>query len=264
MSRSVISSRVSPSRVAPARAPDWDRLWRHCPGETQDDALIARERGSQRWASIHERLEEVFGSTRGLRTVELGSGRGDLSALLAEAGARVTLLDSSAAALSQARLRFARLGLPATYEQGDIFETHQAWRGSFDVALSSGVIEHFHGEQRTRIVRIHYDILEPGGLAIISVPNAWCIPYRVWKFYLELRRWWPYGLEIPYTRSELVQRARAAGFSRVEARCMGLWQSVSAHLMRGLLGLNVDWSRRSSFLDRTMGSTLLVFGRRAG
>ncbi len=41
--------------------------------------------------------------------------------------------------------------------------------GSFDVVYSAGVIEHF--EDPSRIVRIHAELLKPGGLALITVPN---------------------------------------------------------------------------------------------
>ena len=259
------SMNASTRSLLAARPVDWDRLWRHTPSDTRDDALLARERRSPRWASIVNKLEITFGSIEGLRTVELGSGRGDLSALLAESGAKVTLLDSSDKALGQARHRFDRLGLEADLQHGDMLRTPRSLRGRFDVALSSGVIEHFKSDDRTRAVQAHYDVLAPEGLAIISVPNAWCIPYRVWKLYLELRGWWPYGLELPYSRRELIGRARRVGFERIDGRCMGFWQSVGDQLGKNLLGRGPDWVDRRSFMDGTMGLVLLLFAwRRSG
>ena len=211
-------------------AATWDRLWRYHPTAARDEALLARERRGPRWMSIVDRLEGTFGSIRNLQTVELGSGRGDLSVLLAQRGARVTLIDSSAEVLRQARHRFDRLGLSAQYEHGDSLSTGESWSDRFDVSLSSGVVEHFRGDDRTRVVRAHFEALRPGGMGIISVPNAWCLPYRLWKSYLELRGWWPYGTELPYTRRELIRRSRDAGFDSVEGRCMGFWQSVGDQL----------------------------------
>jgi SAM-dependent methyltransferase len=210
-----------------------------------------------------ERLEASFGTIRGLRTIELGSGRGDLSTLLAERGAEVTLVDSSEKALTQARHRFDRLGLDARFVCADFLHEAARWRGGFDVALSSGVIEHFEGADRTTVVRAHCDALAPGGLAVISVPNAWCLPYRVWKFHLEHRGWWPYGLELPYSRPELLRRMRLAGFGRVEGVCMGLWQSVGDHWAKRWLRDKPDWSRYRSVLDGLMGLILLGFGWRS-
>lgn len=246
-----------------ARPVVWDRLWRHTPSDTKDDALLARERRSPRWVSIVNKLEITFGSIKGLKTIELGSGRGDLSALLAQRGAEVTLLDSSGQALGQAQHRFDRLGLEAGYQRDDILTTLQSLRGRFDVAVSSGVIEHFKDNDRTRAVQAHYEVLAPKGMAIISVPNAWCIPYRVWKLYLELRGRWPYGLELPYSKRELMERARRVGFERIEGRCMGFWQSVSDQLGRNLLGWGPDWVDRRSFMDGTMGLVLLLFAWRS-
>ncbi len=207
-------------------------------------------------------LEASFGSLEGLRTIELGSGRGDLSALLARRGARVTLLDTSDRALAQARSRFDRLGLTANYMQADMLGGLDRCREQYDVALSSGVIEHFTDRDRTLAVRAHHDVLRPGGAAIISVPYAWCIPYRLWKSYLELRGCWPYGLEVPYTKRELVRRAKEIGFGRVDARCMGFWQSVGDHWGKSVLGLRVDWVDRPCVLDGIMGLVLLLSARR--
>ncbi len=263
MSCDVSSMDVFTLHTPPASMLAWDVLWRYRPPDSKDDALLAREARSPRWKLIVEKLETAFGSIQDLRTIELGSGRGDLSALLARRGAQVTLLDSSAKALEQASHRFNRLGLTSSYRQGDITGSLDPWRGRFDVALSSGVIEHFNGGDRTRVVRAHHDVLRPGGMAIISVPNAWCIPYRLWKFYLELRGWWPYGLEVPYTGRELIRRARRVGFERIEGRCMGFWQSVGDQLGKTLLGRRPDWIDRRSLLDGTMGLILLLFGRRS-
>ena len=81
-----------------------------------------------------------------------------LPALLARAGADVTLLDASEEGLDQARRRFGRLGLPASFVCADMLGPLQPWRERHDVALSSGVIEHFVGDQRTRCVRAHREV----------------------------------------------------------------------------------------------------------
>ena len=248
----------------------WNRLWRYLPSDAKDDALLAREERSGRWALIEERLKATFGSIDGLRTVELGSGRGDLSVLLARRGAGVTLLDASESALAQAQRRFERLGLPAQYETADILGTPNAYRERFDVALSSGVAEHFKGDDRTHVVHAHFEALRPGGLAVISVPNARCIPYRLRKRYLELRGWWPYGMELPYSRRELLRRARRAGFGRTEAVCMRFPRTLTLDDGTGAgrrhVGVANDSSGsapRSSFLDVWLGLVLLLIGWRS-
>lgn len=216
----------------------------------------------ERWELTLARLTAAFGRIDGLNTIELGSGRGDLSVLLARRGANVTLFDASDRGLDQARRRFDRLDLPARFERGDMLGALEAQRGQFDVALSSGVIEHFRGDERTQVIRAHHDVLVPGGMSIISVPNAHCLPYRLWKVYLERRGCWPYGMEIPYTKRELLRRAGRAGFAEADASCMALWQSISAHWGRSVFHKQVDWDDRRSLWDRSMGLVLLMFARR--
>lgn len=264
MPANVLPLNAAPYALKPSASSVWDRVWQHQASDARDDALLVREECSHRWDLIIARLEATFGGIEGLRTIELGSGRGDLSALLAQRGARVSLLDTSDTALDQARRRFERLGLTANYVHADMFAALGTDALPFDVALSSGVIEHFQGHARTRAVRAHYTCIGAGGLVIISVPNAWCVPYRLWKTYLELRGWWPYGLEQPYNTRELVRRAKAVGFSRVEVHTFGFWQSISSHWAQSLLHRNLDWANRPSFLDSTLGSTLLLFGWRDG
>jgi SAM-dependent methyltransferase len=240
----------------------WDRLWKARPTDSRDDQLLARERRHPRWQWILGQVEASFGSCAGLETIELGAGRGDLSAILAERGAKVTLLDASDRALDQARRRFRRLGLAARFERADLFSIPHALLDRFHVALSSGVIEHFQGAMRTRAVDAHRRVLGPGGLTVISVPHTWGIPYRLWKFYCELRRCWPYGMEVPYSRGELTARFQAAGLTRTDAALFGFWQSVGDHLCRSIFGTGPDWAACPSRLDRLLGATLVVSGRR--
>ncbi len=240
----------------------WDRLWEAPTSPQKDDRLVERERRSPRWKAILARLQSTFGRLEGLRTVELGCGRGDWSLLLGELGARVTLLDASGRGLAQARRRFERFGLSAEYVQSDLFDLPGPMIGGFDVALSSGVIEHFRGEDRSRALAAHVSVLRDGGVVVVSVPNAACLPYRIWKLYLEMRGCWPYGPEIPYSRRELRRRSADVALNDPTVRGFGWRQSLGDHVGRTFFGLNVDWSDRPSRLDRWMGLSLVLFARK--
>lgn len=237
----------------------WDQLWSYQPTDVRDDELLTRERASKRWRITLERLKRTFGEVKGLRTIELGSGRGDLSVLLAQAGASVTLLDSSQRALDQARARFDRLGLTARFQIGDLFAADAEDR-EFDVALSSGVIEHFRDKQRTAAIQAHRAVIHKNGMVVISVPNAGCPPYRIWKAWLTLRGSWPYGYEAPYSRHEIARRARESGFDRIEVRGCGFRQALDDQLMP-LLGKRRGGKCHSdSMFDDSMGLALILFG----
>ncbi len=240
----------------------WDRLWLHRPLTAKDDALLARERRSPRWRHVVNRLERAFGGIAGLKTIELGCGRGDLSVLLAQHGATVTLLDQSQRALEEAKYRFKRLGLSAEFVSGDMLGSLAEHTGAYDVAVSLGVTEHFVGDERRQVTAAHYNVLKPNGMAMISVPHAWCLPYRCWKFYLERRGWWPYGQEIPYSKREIKSIAQCVGFIHVDVVCTGFWQSVRDHWIKRWWRNAPDWHNRVSVWDRFMGLNLLLFAQR--
>ncbi len=240
----------------------WDRLWRHRRAAPGDDVWLRRERLGARWQHAVAAVRAAFGTLHGLRTIELGAGRGDFSALMAGEGAAPTLIDYSEPGLDQARTRFDRLGLTANFVRSDMFDLGNDLVGKFDVAMSLGVVEHFRGTDRTRAIRTHLNVLRPGGVCLISVPNAACLTYRAWKMSLEIRRWWPYGLEIPYWRRELTSRAVRAGLIEVQVVGTGFWQSVGDHLLHCVLGQSHDWTARRSFCDNRLGISLLLIGHR--
>lgn len=228
----------------------WARLWRAAPDLHKDRAELDREQRGPRWRRFAAYLVMRHTAIAGLNTVELGAGRGDLSVLLARAGARVTLVDYCDAALERARERFSRLGLNAEFVRADLLTDVANLAGRFDAAVSVGVVEHFRGRERTRAITAHARVLRAGGTAMISVPNAWCLPYRTWKAYLQIRRWWPYGVEIPYTRRELRRRACAAGLVPARMFADGWRRSICAHWGRGIFHRSWSGAQRSSWLDR--------------
>jgi len=247
--------------VTESAAGVWDRIWRDAPDAAKDHAQLDRERNSRRWRRFADRLCAKQGDIKNMATVELGAGRGDVSVLLAQRGANVTLVDRSDVALQRASERFEHLGLSACLVKADLFDDLTALAGRFDAALSVGVVEHFRGEDRTRAIAAHATVLKSGGTAMISVPNAWCAPYRAWKAYLELRRWWPYGVEQPYTRREFKTRANDAGLTCREIFAEGWWRSICDHWGRGILHRQWSGGTRTSWLDRWGYDLILLADR---
>lgn len=102
-------------------------------------------------------MEHLLGGLdlAGKSVLELGAGTGRLSYLLLEAGAvSVTMVDNARKALELSRTLFQDVD-PERYEivDSDVFEFKP--EAPYDLVFSSGLIEHFEGEARQRIVDIH-------------------------------------------------------------------------------------------------------------
>jgi 2-polyprenyl-3-methyl-5-hydroxy-6-metoxy-1,4-benzoquinol methylase len=105
----------------------------------------------------------------GSRYIELGCAPGKILAWVASVlKADVAGLDYSESGISKCRVLFDALGLKANLYQDDFFN-HQIPPASFDIVTSFGVIEHF--DNARSVVQRHLDLVKPGGVALIAVPN---------------------------------------------------------------------------------------------
>jgi SAM-dependent methyltransferase len=190
------------------QAADWDRQWRT---EAFDPEAVEREAASLRWKAQERLVRERFGSFSSVSAIEIGAGRGTNALLYAERGARVTLLDRSTVALEQARALFDASALPVELVDADVFDLPEEVRGTFDVSMSFGLCEHFLDERRARVVAAHLEVLRPGGLALVSVPNRWSPVYRLWMAVEKARGTWELGTEVPFAVRELRRLAADAG-----------------------------------------------------
>src|SRR6185503_5534760 len=92
-----IVAMIDPKRSQPEI---WSAAWdRHRVTPEAVRKLVGREQRTLRWQAIRTAFLARFGTLRGLRTIELGAGTGDISLLLALEGAAVSLLDASERAL---------------------------------------------------------------------------------------------------------------------------------------------------------------------
>lgn len=189
----------------------WDDIWRSGASAEEHRLSLAREELSIRWQRIEERVRARFGGFEGLRAVEIGAGAGTNAAAFAKRGASVTLLDYSPLALTRARELFAASELEAEFVEANALELPDEVRGRFDVAMSFGLNEHFTGAERLGIFQAHLDALRPGGIAIVSVPNARNAPYRASKWLAERTGRWKLGVEVPFTHSELISICERLG-----------------------------------------------------
>lgn len=139
----------------------WDDTWAQLPRMRLPRASTS---------SIRDKMSLLRDVVRpGMKFLEIGCAPGKmLSWVAAKLGADVSGLDYSGPGVQVARRLFHELGLNGDIRNEDVFSTTFA-ESAFDVVYSAGVIEHF--EDPTRIVRIHTELLKPGGLALITVPD---------------------------------------------------------------------------------------------
>lgn len=189
----------------------WDKVWKISSSIKKDIYTLEKEEHSIRWQRMERLILKKYGSFKDLDVIELGAGAGTYAALIAKRGARVTILDYSNNALARSKYFFARNGVSAEYIQQNALSLSADVVGRYNVSMSFGLTEHFKGPDRIKINKAHFDVLRKGGITFISVPNAYNLPYRIFKFIAECVGKWNYGEEYPYTRNELRHLCRTIG-----------------------------------------------------
>lgn len=119
--------------------------------------------------AITDVFDRFLGTPFPLSVLEIGGAPGQYSAYIRRRlGHAITVLDSSPVGCAKARENFELLELPARVVEGDMFAP-PAELQRFDVVFSLGLVEHF--ENISDPVRAHVDLLAPGGLLLLGVPN---------------------------------------------------------------------------------------------
>lgn len=105
----------------------------------------------------------------GQRVLDLGCGAGGFSLYAAGRGATVLGVDVSERAIATNRQAATALGLSAlSFACQDVAEFHTDER--FDVVMLIEVLEHLPDDRR--MLRKVHELLEPGGLLLMSVPSS--------------------------------------------------------------------------------------------
>ena len=162
-------------------------------------------------------------------TLDLGSGRGEHSAVLARNGRQPVLVDWSDANLAFSRGLFHTLGLRGEFCQADITQPLPFADESIDAVFSCGVFEYFNPEQVDRILREAFRVARRR--VIILVPNARSLAYRLGKWHMERTGTWVWGGEVP--SHSLARPLRAAGAVRVREYTVAARHALAFLTMRG-------------------------------
>jgi 2-polyprenyl-6-hydroxyphenyl methylase/3-demethylubiquinone-9 3-methyltransferase len=98
------------------------------------------------------------------RIFELGCGNGSVANELSQLGFEVTGIDASEEGIAQAHKSYPGLNL----HLGSAYDDLRKQYGQFPLVLSLEIVEHLYFPRK--FARTVYDLLEPGGAAIISTP----------------------------------------------------------------------------------------------
>lgn len=159
----------------------------------QTPAQVADRINSGKWMPWANAILE--NTKRGDYVLELGSGTGELSAVLALERRNVMLMDFSLKSLEFSMKVFERLKLDGSFSEGDVLKKFPCSDGMFDCVFSSGLLEHFTFDDQVDILREAKRVTR--NRVISLVPNAASIPYRLGKWMQERAGTWKWGRENP-------------------------------------------------------------------
>ncbi len=158
------------------------------------ERLLACLRGPRYPGSVNSYTDRVLWEhiypaflplTAGLKVLEVGSAPGEhLIAFHRRFGYDAYGVDYSEVGVLQNRALFAREGInPDHVLRADFFgeDFRARFRESFDVVVSRGFIEHF--DDPAEVVARHVELLKPGGILVVSIPNLSGLNYRLARFF---------------------------------------------------------------------------------
>lgn len=138
--------------------------------DSQYTTLPRKKLKSQFWVGARDyyNLLNRF-ITPGSKVLEIGCAPGKTLAWAVKIKkAKVTGVDYSETGIGVSRWLFEQMKLEGDFLYEDIFHTSLP-AGTFDLVISNGFIEHF--DDPTEIVKAHINLVRPGGVALITIPN---------------------------------------------------------------------------------------------
>jgi malonyl-CoA O-methyltransferase len=238
--------------------PEWNRVLY---SENARRVVVDRVRHNMvsEWGQV-----VISNTSAGQRVLEIGSGTGEISLQLAQAGRIVTALDFSPDSLRFIRHCAQELDIPITTKLADATRHLPFPDNAFDCTWSSGLLEHFSSEERQSMLREWARVTS--GKVISLVPNAACVAYRAGKAMQEEQGKWPYGVETPIL--SMWGDFEAAGLYLTSEYSVGVGHALSFlptdHPLRSSLFAWMERITERELQDCNQGYLLVSIGSKGG
>lgn len=132
---------------------------------------------------LADRLQQAIGQGKGKRVLDIGCGQGAFLEMMRSRGFEVCGVE-----LGAESSRIAREERGLNVITGDLSRL-EVENESFDAALMSHLIEHV--DDPVALLERVRDLLKPGGVALLSLPNYRCIERRIFG-----ANWYPWCLPV--------------------------------------------------------------------
>ena len=160
-----------------------------------------------------EWIQELAGSLKGRRVLDVGCGGGILSESMAQAGAEVTGIDLAEKSLKIARLHGLESGVKVEYRAVPVEDLATEQPGQYDVVTCMEMLEHV--PDPASIVRACSTLVKPGGWVFFSTlnrnPKSFLFAIVGAEYLLRLLPRGTHSYESFIKPSELASAARQAG-----------------------------------------------------
>jgi ubiquinone/menaquinone biosynthesis C-methylase UbiE len=165
--------------------------WSNVLGTNEDIQKLAEELKKGKYLLWNEVLHQY--TENSLKTLDLGSGRGENSAMLAMHKRETTLFDWSKKNLDFSKRLFEAINRKGNFIKGDITKPLPFEDSTFDTVFCCGVLEYFTDQQIKEILKEAFRVAQKR--VIILVPNAYSFCYRLGMWYMKRTNNWPWGGE---------------------------------------------------------------------
>ena len=193
----VFTRKKASSGVAGSSATDWTRYYETVPATAK---LTRRYTTAVLLKAIQGHASPAGGDGR-LSIVEIGGANSCfLDRILSEVDCRsYDVVDTNEYGLSLLAAKREANGVLRLNHQSVLALSLDA---GADLVFSVGLVEHFNPSETRRAIHAHFDVLRPGGIAIISFPTPTLL-YRITRKTIELLGMWKFHDERPLTAGEV-------------------------------------------------------------